>query len=195
MYHKLFLSLLLSVTFFLQTISVPLAVTPPEFPSCLNPEGAIKSSYSSGTHGVVGSNQTYTGSDTVYTLSDNRLSQCFCSENGDGIQTNWWKISSLTEGEVQILKNQEWFFVPNGALWGLEDTSYMAKNSTYSCKSTDGSVGGTSDSNSSEGSVLEGSTQNVLGLASTGNIRMILTFFSLGLTLLLVGLSIKKSTS
>ena len=181
---KLFISILLAITFFMQSDSIAMAVTPPDFPSCQSPEGDVKVSYSSGTHGIVGNNQTYTGSDTVYTLSDNRLSQCFCSEGGDGIQTNWWKVNSLTESEVQILKNQGWFFVPNGSLWGLDETSYMAKNSTYACRSENGSVGGTSDS-SAGGSVL--------GLASTGTIQAIIAFLSLGILLITSGLYIKRS--
>lgn len=174
------------------------AVTPPDFPSCLNPQGDIKASYDDGTHGIVGTNQTYTGEDTVYSLADGNLTQCFCSDKGDGIQTNWWKISSLTENELQILKNEGWYFVPNGALWGLEDTEYMAKNATYSCRADggdNGSVGGTSDSRHSGGSVLGTSAGDVRGLASTGNIRFILTIFMLGLVSLYAGLSIKKSIS
>ncbi|MBI4136984.1 hypothetical protein HY469_02885 [Candidatus Roizmanbacteria bacterium] len=174
--------------------AVLFAATPPDFPSCLTPEGEVKVSYDSGSHGIVGSNQEHAGSDTVYILSNEHLSQCFCSENGDGIQTNWWKISSLSEDDIQILKNQGWFFVPNGALWGLDEGAYMAKNSTYACKSTGGSVEGTSDSNSSGGSVLGASTGTVLGLATTGNIASILTVVSLGLAFLFIGLSIKKSS-
>ena len=194
MTRKLFISILLAITFFIQSDSMTMAVTPPDFPSCLNPQGDVKISYESGTHGIVGNNQTYIGSDTVYTLPDNLLSQCFCSENGEGIQTNWWKVSSLTENEVQQLKNDGWFFVPNGTLWGLQEGSYMAKNSTYACRSQNGSVSGVSDS--SAGSVLGASTGgSVLGLASTGTIQAIMAFFSLGILLITSGLYNKKFSS
>ena len=84
----------------------------------------------------MGDGTQYTGSDIVYQLDSGNLAQCFCSTNGEGIQTNWWKDSSLTAEEHQILINSGWIYVPNGALWGLEETQYMTFNSNFSCKTT-----------------------------------------------------------
>ncbi|OGK43977.1 hypothetical protein A2957_02760 [Candidatus Roizmanbacteria bacterium RIFCSPLOWO2_01_FULL_38_11] len=163
--------------------SFALAVEIPNFPSCLNPQGDLKASYSSGTHGVVGRTQSYSGSDKVYQLSDATLTQCFCSSNGEGIQTNWWKTSGLTNDEVEILKRSGWFYVPNGALWGLDSEPYLAKNIEYSCLAIGGSVLGTSDSD------LKG---KVLGLASTGSKEKIYDFWLAGLLLLTYGVWLKR---
>ena len=91
------------------------AVTIPDFSSCANPQGSLKVSYSQGTHGVPGSANSYTGSDSVYTLSDNTLVQCLCADNGQGTQTNWWKVSSLTAEEVAVLVSQGWTQIPDGS--------------------------------------------------------------------------------
>lgn len=163
------------------------AVTTPTFPSCLNPQGATKVSYTSGTHGIVGSASEYRGSDTVYTLSDETHVQCFCSEQGDGIRTNWWKISSLSDIDIEVLKNLGWFFVPNGLLWGLDNSSYMAQNSSFACSSS-GGRGGTG------GTVLGASTGQVLGLATTGNSAFIVGFLMIGTSSLLAGLVLRKSS-
>jgi len=155
--------MIVSVLLLLGTI-VPkaMAQTVPSFPSCSNPQGSVKVSYSEGTHGIVGNGGTFTGSDTVYTLSDTTITQCFCADNGDGTQTNWWHAASLTAQEIQILKNQGWISVPNGELWGLAAGEWLAFNSSYSC-----------GSNSSSPDILAASTGtggDVLGLATTGNI-------------------------
>ena len=123
-----------------------LAVDMPSFPTCSNPQGTITISYNDGTHGIVGSTMQYSGSDTVYQLDANSLQQCFCSTDGSGIQTNWWKISSLDQEQLQILKNAGWIYVPNGALWGLQETPYMALNSSFSC------LGNNSNNNSNNNS-------------------------------------------
>ena len=85
------------------------AVTIPSFPVCTSPQGDIKVSYSEGTHGIVGSTETYTGRDAVYTLSQDTLTQCFCSTDGNGIQTNWWNAFSLSEDQVNTLKKKDGF--------------------------------------------------------------------------------------
>jgi hypothetical protein len=110
-----------------------LAVTTPDFPACSNPKGVLIASYDDGVHGIVGSDKTYYGSDKVYLLDNGNLIQCFCSIDQNGIQTNWWKTSSLTESEIQTLKNLGWYFVPSGSPWGLDEGSYMAYNTNYSC--------------------------------------------------------------
>lgn len=181
---------LLFVSLFIASTSPALAVSAPSFPSCANPQGSIKVSYSDGTHGIVGSGATYTGKDAVYTLSDDTVTQCFCGADGNGIQTNWWKASSLTEDQVNILKSEGWVYVPAGNLWGLANAPYVAKNSNYSC--LPGSVNGSSISqdNGTGGAYEDG---DVLGLAATGDSVLVYGSFVLGGILVLIGIRrIKK---
>ncbi len=64
--------------------------TPPDFPACLSfSEPGDYAHYDFGTHQIVG-NGLVEGADDVYTFGDNYV-QCFCSQEGEGIQTNWWK--------------------------------------------------------------------------------------------------------
>ncbi|MBP9669944.1 hypothetical protein KBD75_00935 [Candidatus Woesebacteria bacterium] len=162
-----------------------IAVSTPSFPSCANPQGNVKVSYTDGTHGIVGSGATYTGRDTVYTLSDDTVTQCFCGADGNGIQTNWWKASSLTEDQVNILKSEGWVYIPAGNLWGLAEAPYLAKNYTYSC--LPGSVNGssTSQDNGTGGAYDEG---DVLGLAATGDSILVYGSAILGLILVIIGI-------
>ncbi len=195
---------------FLQVLSIAIllsafvrpayAVVSPTFPACLNPQGDVTVSYADGVHGVPGDSTTYTGSDTVYTLDEATVTQCLCTVNGGGIQTNWWKISSLTEDQKDVLVNQGWIYIPDGSAWGLEAAPYLAQNLSYSCSapssnSGGGGGGGGGGDGRSDGlsscpsctqapQVLAASTQAVLGLASTGNIVFILSVFTLGLALL-----------
>lgn len=164
------IALVLFTVIFSLSAGIASAATLPTFPTCLNPQGTIKSTFDSGTHGIVGSANSYTGSDTVYRVLDNSVTQCFCGADGQGIQTNWWAYDQLTENEIQNFKNDGWIEVPNGLAWGLADKPYLAKNSNYSCSTS--RVGGASDSKSDSNS---GSNTNlgVLGLASTGNSFMI----------------------
>lgn len=173
------------------------AVSTPTFPSCANPQGEIKVSYSDGTHGIVGSSDTFTGRDAVYTLSDDTVTQCFCSVDGKGIQTDWWKASSLTEDEVAILKSQGWIYVPAGNLWGLADAPYVAKNTSYSCLPTssstptpnnDGNHSSDPGSSSSQDNGTGGGGE-VLGLAATGDSIYVYGSFALGALLLILGIA------
>lgn len=123
---------LLQIVLLFAVVGAVNAATPPDFPLCSNPQGTLKVSYDSGTHGIVGGTSG-TGSDTVYYTGEDTLMQCFCSTNGSGIQTNWWKISSLTQDEIDQLKKLGWTYIPSGANWGLDDSSYMAKNIDYTC--------------------------------------------------------------
>lgn len=157
------------------------ALTYPTFPTCANPQGTLVVSYGDGTHGIPGSPNSYTGSDAVYRLSDTTLSQCFCSVYGEGIQTNWWKASSLTDAEVAILKSEGWISIPDGSVWGLDPGPYMATNSNYLC----GGIGG--------GDVLGLGTGGGVELASTGNIRTVYGVFALAFILLGVGLLIPRN--
>ncbi len=162
------------------------AVTIPQFPACANPQGSVTASYDSGTHGVAGDQTTYSGKDTVYTLSENTLTQCLCPANGNGIQTNWWKATELSQEEKDVLVSQGWILIPDGSAWGLETGAYLAKNSSYTCSG----VGGASATNTStSGPTGETSSINtILNLASTGNIRFILLTIVSGAVLLSLGL-------
>jgi len=173
-------SIIFSLFFFLIFL-VPFsfaAVTPPEFPSCVNPQGTVRVSYSSGTHGVPGVTTSYQGSDTVYNISDNALSQCLCTDDGEGIQTNWWKVSSLTANEIESFKSQGWILVPDGSVWGLENVAYLTKNANYSCRGIGGVGGG-----------------DVLGLAATGNIKVIYVLLLIGASSLFAGFFFNRRNS
>ena len=129
--------IILFLLIFLAVIASPAsaAVSPPDFPSCLAPTGSLKVSYTSGTHGIPGDLGTYTGSDSVYqVVGSDRLIQCFCPASGtSGIQTNWWKVGDLSGGEIDDFVKLGWIYVPSGALWGLDDVAYLAKNVSFSC--------------------------------------------------------------
>jgi len=86
---------------FLFTLVMPAyALTIPVFPSCTIPQGTVKAQFGQGTHGIVGSTDTFIGSDSVFTLTEDTLLQCFCPEIGtDGIQTNWWRATGLTDND------------------------------------------------------------------------------------------------
>lgn len=183
--RNLFIQVLLMVVLLSASVGKAYGVTTPAFPVCANLQGEVKVSYDSGIHGVPGNSSTLTGKDTVYALSDATLTQCLCTVNGDGIQTNWWKVSSLTEEEKNILISQGWILIPDGLAWGLKEGPYFAKNSNYACTSThsEDSGGGRG------GAVLGASTQAVLGLATTGNILFILTVILTGFALLGTGIA------
>lgn len=197
---KIVFAIFVALLFLIQSGQV-MATETPNFTSCVNPQGQVKASYETGSHGIAGKAGTFEGKDIVYTLSENALTQCFCAVDGAGIQTNFWKIPALSESEIEAFKSQGWIYVPNGALWGLENAQYLAKNSDFSCKSsTTGGSGSSNNSNSSSnnsgnGSVLgasSGGIGQVLGLASTGNSVFLLgTALTSGLSLLL-GLILKN---
>ncbi len=140
----------------------------PNFPACSSPSGSLISSYDSGVHGIVGNSGEFVGSDKVYQVGENAVTQCFCATDGSGIQTNWWKVSSLNQEQIDQLTKEGWVYIPNGNAWGLDEGAYFAKNTSYSCRGTGGG-----DSSSSSSSSTSNSGQ-VLGLASTGNMTQIL---------------------
>ncbi|QQS39486.1 hypothetical protein IPM62_02645 [Candidatus Woesebacteria bacterium] len=190
-------SLLLSLSL---TSSVSAQSAIPNFPACSNPQGVLKVSYTDGQHAIVGEGVLRAGSDYVYSLENGSAMQCFCSENGSGVQTNWWKISSLDEDEIETLKKLGWVFVPSGSVWGLDASSYMAINANYSCGGSTNSSSTSSNSNTSTGSVLSAaaSTSNggsVLGLATTGNLATITIYTLLGFSSLLAGVILKKTVA
>jgi len=169
----------------------------PTFPTCINPQGQIVASYDSGTHGVPGNTNAYTGKDTVYSLDNGNLMQCLCAENGEGVQTNWMKASGFSSQEVAALQGQGWILIPDGSAWGLDPVAYLAQNSGFTCGGAQqgGNIGGPGDGRSdghsdgrSSGSVLGASTGEVLGLASTGNAMFILSIILTGTALFSAGL-------
>ncbi len=173
---------------FLVSASSVYAVEIPNFPSCTNPQGTMIASYDNGRHCVAGGS-SYSGSDRVYKINDNSIVQCLCAIEGNGIQTNWWKASSLDEGQINTLKSEGWIYIPTGSVWGLDQDTYMAKNVSYSC--TSGGTGGGSGSTSSTSS----SIGQVLGLAFTGNIKLIYSIFVLGVLSLIYGQILHRARS
>jgi hypothetical protein len=172
------------------------AVNAPSFPVCASPQGTIKADYSSGTHGIVGSTEEYYGKDTVYQIDSKKLMQCFCpSSGGSGIQTNWWKIPDLSDSEIKILNSQGWVYIPNGALWGLEETPYMAINSNYSCALATGDNASSNLDSSTAVAAIISKAGEVLGLASTGSSALFYSLFIAGIASLLIGLLLSKKTS
>jgi hypothetical protein len=109
------------------------AIDIPDFPACTSPSGEVLVNHESGVHGIPGSNGEYVGSDIVYTISDSQLTQCFCAVSDSGIQTNWWKLSSLNEDQISYLKNLGWTYVADGSAWGLQSAPYMTHNSEFVC--------------------------------------------------------------
>ncbi|MBI4067573.1 hypothetical protein HY407_04265 [Candidatus Gottesmanbacteria bacterium] len=185
----LFIGIIISNRF----ISPVYAIDPPIFPSCANPPGDVRVSNSSGNHGILGLG-SLSGSDTVYNLEDGNILQCFCAENGSGIQTNFWKISSLSQEEIDQLKSLGWTFIPSGSIWGLSNEPYMAINSNYSCRGTTTTTTTTTTNPGSTGSVLGTSAAagDVLGLAATGDSILLYGFAILGFSSLSLGLYLKK---
>lgn len=187
--------LVVAALFLLSSPSLALAIDVPTFPSCVSPAGTIRVEYSDGTHGIVGSGSTYTGSDKVYQLSDTTLTQCFCSSDGVGVQTNWWNASSLSENQINILKADGWHYVPAGNLWGLDAAPYVAKNISYSClpssSSTPSSSSNSSSSSNDSGDGQGGGSQesgSVLGLAATGDSLLLYALAALSILLIVAGL-------
>src|SRR4051812_18179039 len=81
-------------------------------PTCLAPVGDVLAQFDSGVHGIVGDTSVHTGSDTVYQTGDGTYLQCYCDENGNGIQTNWIMASTLSEEDQAYLRSQGWIEVP-----------------------------------------------------------------------------------
>lgn len=162
----------------------------PNFPSCAAPSGSLIADYNSGTHGIVGSTSVYTGSDRVYQVTGDTLVQCFCAENGQGIQTNWWKASSLSQEQVQTLIAQGWYYIQDGDLWGLSADPYVAKNNTYSClpsASNPPTTSTTSTGSSAGGGEGQSASGSVLGLAATGNTLTLIVVFTVSLAFIVAG--------
>lgn len=191
---RIFLSILIAAFLLAGFTRKAFAVDVPNFPLCSNPQGDIVASYDSGIHGVVGDTSEYSGKDTVYSINEDQLIQCLCTDSGSGIQTNWWRVSSLTEVEIDVLKSQGWILVPDGSAWGLATSPYLAKNANFSCVSESNGAGsgdGSSDGRSDGRGGALGVSREVLGLATTGSYVFILGVISIGFLLLLSGLVLR----
>lgn len=192
---------------------VTLAATTPNFPTCANPSGTLKADHQTGNHGVLGNTGLFSGSDKVFSLGEGNAMQCFCGVDGRAVQTNFWKISDLSDSERKVLESQGWQYISDGSLWGLDAGSYLGKNVGYACSggSSDGGSSSSSSSGSSSSdssgftgasgsvagiSTFRGAVGEVLGLASTGSLQIILGLISLGIGFMisgiLVGLARKK---
>ncbi len=149
----------------------------PNFGSCVNPQGKVLASYDTGKHGILGKRELISGSDAVYQSSERGVTQCFCPEDGNGIQTNWLDASKLTGTEIETWKKDGWTYFATGSSWGLEDVPYLAKNTDYACKKT---------------AQKKSQTEKVLGLASTGESATIYIFILSGAAFLITGMAIRK---
>ncbi len=178
-------SLIVFSLFLIIATHAAFAISVPSFPSCLNPQGSLKANYSDGTHGIVGRTATYTGADKVYQVDANTLVQCFCPNDGRGIQTNWLKVSGFSQNDINILKNDGWYFIADGSAWGLDSAPYVAKNADYSCNA---GIGGAA-AGIGGGENIAG---KVLGLASTGSSDHIYKLWLSGLVALALGVWLKK---
>lgn len=196
----------MAIVFFVLSFKRVRAVTAPDFPACANPRGSLIISYENGVHGIVGSSAQYIGEDAVYRLDDTRYLQCFCAVDGQGIQTNWWRISSMNQNQIESFKKLGWHFVPDGSVWGLDSDPFMATNANYDCgqaptstptRSSSDSGGSYSGADSGvggpNGEVLGAST-SILGLAATGKSVIVLSFLIAGLVFIIAGQVIRRSS-
>lgn len=161
----------------LTNVSPVKAAALPDFGSCLNPQGKVIASYDKGMHGIVGKSVEVSGSDKVYQSSDKGVTQCFCPEDGKGIQTNWYDASKLTSKDIEVLKKEGWTYFATGTNWGLKDVPYLAKNSDYTCR---------------KNAPKKSQTTKVLSLASTGETSTIYFFIISGAIFLIAGMVTKK---
>jgi hypothetical protein len=171
---------------FAANIANVFAVSAPEFPTCSNPSGSVKVEYQSGNHAIVGETSLRQGSDKVYSIENGNYMQCFCPEQGSGIQTNWWRLGQIDQKLIDSMKSQGWHYIPDGSDWGLTSDPYLAKNNDYSCN------GGTGGGTTSSG-IGGGVSDSVLGLAATGDNKNYIALISLGISFIAGGLLIRKS--
>lgn len=200
---KRLITVLLATVFLQWGVQPALAVSDPPLFSCQQPIGNLIAAYDQGTHGIPGDTSTYTGSDYVYKVDDDHVLQCFCPEQGQvGIQSNWWKVPHLAAEEIEYYVKRGWIFVPNGQLWGLDESAYLVKNASYECHGVGGSngIGGSSSNNSSSNSSSDasgvgGAVGGVLGvstLAATGSASSILLFVVIGSLFAVIALRLRR---
>lgn len=192
---KVLFTLISTLVFLLMNTKAVSAYEVPSFPSCTNPSGDIKVEYVSGQHAIVGQQTLREGSDAVYAIFDGNVLQCFCPENGEGIQTNWWKIDSLSQNDINSLKNQGWNYIPSGRDWGLESDPYLAKNENYNCKPN----GGGSSDNNNDNTTSDDTSSGIGGggdvfssFAPTGGNWMLFLILIFGISLVLAAFAFRK---
>jgi len=192
MKNKLFITVLASIALLGSSAQPAFAVSTPDFGSCLNPQVAASQVNTGANHGVVGQMSSYSGTDSIYTLSNGNVMQCLCPDNGSGVQTNWLKVSDMSESDVNVLKNDGWIYIATGSSWGLADVPYLAKNSDFSCRSESTSTSSSNSSSSSSSNSQPKVESQVLTLASTGNEVAIYGLILAGITSLIAGLLLNK---
>jgi hypothetical protein len=151
-------------------------------------------------HAIVGIMGLQSGSDKVFAGENDNYTQCYCPVNGNtGIKTNWLAAGDISKEDQNVLITQGWFYIPNGADWGLDPQPYLAKNIEFSCGSGGGNGGGGSSSGGSS-SGGQGGGGEVLGistLAATSSDYsryQILATLLIGAALVLYGYNIQKKT-
>jgi hypothetical protein len=164
--------------------------------SCLVPNGTAVVHYDTGIHGIVGRQEIFEGSDTVYKYENGSL-QCYCDPRGVGIQTNWVNAKNFSQQQIDTYVNDGYKYVASGAAWGLENAPYVAKNSSYSCRGIGGGggTGGGSSSNNSGSQSTGGTGGGADLLAATGNWGTIAYLLVTGITFYLAALFVKKATT
>lgn len=166
-----------------------LAYDAPSFPQCFNYTGIVKVEYKTGWHAIVGDPVLKEGGDVVYSLDEGNILQCFCPDNGKGIQSNWWKFSSLVHDQIESYKKQGWNYVPSGRDWGLDSDPYLVKNISYDCKPTSSN---TSDNASSNTDTGVGGGEIISTFAATGDNWILFVGLIFGLSLVLAASSLRK---
>ena len=213
MFRKAVFTTTLGISLFLSAALPAYANAIPNFGSCLNPQWTKTQENYDGQHGVVNV-ASYPGVDTIYE-SNGYVLQCLCTDNGNGYQTNWIKISMLSNSQIDQLKAQGWIYVLNGQDWGLQKGPYLAQNSEYSCASctptptvtptptgtltptptpTAGPTATPTPGPSATptSSVGGASANNTSSLASTGNAIIIYLSLLAGAASLFIGMVLKK---
>ncbi len=189
---KLKLFLLIVALHFVFQPKTALAVVNTDVSSCVNPQGSVLADHESGTHGIVNSSETYTGSDKVYLQNNGNVVQCYCNNDGSGIQTNWIKNTGFSESERSILKNQGYISIPDGSLWGLSSGEYFAKNESFSCKGSNGNSGSNDSKVGGASATSNGSSSPLSTFANTGNSLLFYSTLVLGLGSLAYGVFAPK---
>lgn len=167
---NLLAALLIAFAFFLPSKVSAQSIQPPQFPNCnVPPSAEIKANYQDGIHGIPGESGEYKGSDIVFQVTPDMVLQCFCpNDQSEGIQTNWWKVPNISDQDRNIFTKQGWVFVPNGKLWGLDESNYLARNIRYECNGVGGIGGANSDILGISTLAATGSTNLSLILGAVG---------------------------
>lgn len=119
----------------LNTANFAFASNVPNFPSCteLNSPGNWSSVADEYNH-IPGQEENIFGDDDVYYLEGGNFVQCLCPADSEtGVQTNWWDITDEDINTDDYTSNG--WFLEFGYNWNLiQDSTYLAKNSDYTCR-------------------------------------------------------------